>query len=78
MPPTDAHTLFRWMWLCFDAGVAYARGERPMEMDSGDAAIINIVRTDWRLRNGETESTPSGPAWLTALQEAHTPEPWTD
>jgi hypothetical protein len=77
MPPTDAHALYRWMWLCFDAGVAYARGSSPLPMEAGDAAIVTIVRADWRLRMRETvDPEPSAPAWLAQLQEAHTPEPW--
>lgn len=75
-PPTDAHTLFRWMWLCFDAGVAYGRGERPLAMEPGDAAIVNIVRADWQLRMREAEAPV--PPWLAALQEQHEPAPWSE
>lgn len=78
MPPTDAILWYRWMWLCFDAGVAYARGERPLEMEPGDAAMINIVRADWRQRMRECEPHPGAPSWLAALQEAHEPAPWGD
>jgi len=76
-PPTDAHALFRWMWLCFDAGVAYARGERPLEMDAGDAAIVNIVRADWQLRTERYEQK-AAPPWLAQLQEQHEPQPWPE
>ena len=78
MPPTDATLFYRWLWLCFDAGVAYARGEQPLTMDAGDAAIVNIVRADWRMRMEQREVAPRASAWLAALQEAHAPEPWSE
>lgn len=74
--PTDATLFYRWLWLCFDAGVAYARGEQPLGMESGDAAIVNIVRADWRLRMERGEPMARAPAWLIAAQEAHEPTPW--
>ncbi len=73
MPPIDASDFYRWMWLCYDAGRADAAGQAPLAMEAGDAAIVAIVRADWRLRMGCAEPPAIRPAWLEALIEA-TPE----
>lgn len=73
--PTDAPDYWRWLWLAYDAGRADALGEALLTMSDDDAAVIELVRRDWRLRMERTPAPPA-PAWLAALQEAHAPEPW--
>lgn len=48
--PTDADPLYRLLWLCYAAGRNDAGGASLLEMDPRDAAIVDVIRHDWRAR----------------------------
>jgi len=76
MPPSDASDFYRWLWLCYDAGRAHERGERPLASDD-DAAIVRLVASDWTLRMERHGQVERRPAWLTQLlDDAPALVPW--
>src|SRR6266487_2805873 len=62
--PTDASDFYRWMWLAYAAGRTDERGESPLEMEDGDAPILNLIRADYALRMERFIQVEPRPAWL--------------